>query len=70
MSDLAVGEPCHGSFDGGLFYCARCGAKHPRDCITETALENPEPSDYCECNEQPIEEEQASGTCFACGKTL
>lgn len=38
MSDLAVGEPCHGSFDGGLFYCARCGAKHPRDCITETAL--------------------------------
>lgn len=38
MSDLAVGEPCHGAFDAGCFWCPRCKARHPRDCITETAM--------------------------------
>lgn len=27
-------------------------------------------SEYCECDEQPIEEEEISGRCFACGKIL
>ena len=72
MSDLAVGEPCHGAFDAGCFWCPRCKARHPRDCLTETAmsLDRLEPYDFCECNEQPVEDEQASGICSACGKML
>lgn len=27
-------------------------------------------SDVCECNDDPIEEELATGACFACGKEL
>ena len=27
-------------------------------------------SEYCECNEQPYEEEEASNVCSACGKPL
>lgn len=27
-------------------------------------------SPFCECNEQPTEDEDASNQCFACGKPL
>lgn len=36
------------------------------DAVLNGELESP----YCECNEQPYEEERASGTCSACGKPL
>ena len=29
-----------------------------------------EDSPYCECDLEPIEEEEASGVCFCCGKPL
>ena len=74
MSDLAVGEPCIGDwvwtgtdFQRRRKWICRCGAKNPSDCLTETALES---YDFCECNEQPVEDEEASGTCSACGKML
>jgi hypothetical protein len=41
----------------------------PRNCPM-VGVDDPDDSPYCECNEQPIEEELASGTCFACGKEL
>jgi hypothetical protein len=36
------------------------------DAVLNSELDSP----YCECNEQPYEEEQASGVCSACGKPL
>ena len=63
-----TGEPwavCSNS-EGNLFVA-------PLDSYTDQQLWAyglHEPIDFCECNEQPVEEEQASGTCSACGKPL
>ena len=38
--------------------------------IYEREEESDDGNPYCECNEQPYEEEEASNICSACGKLL
>jgi hypothetical protein len=32
--------------------------------------DEPDPEPYCQCGNEPIEDEDASNQCFACGKPL
>ena len=53
-------------------YCESCGytESHDPNCPREPDEESDDGNPYCECNEQPYEEEAASNICSACGKLL
>ena len=53
-----------------VMLCSRVNRADSWDVDQDSGISDMDDSPYCECGEDPIEEESATGHCFACGKEL